>query len=61
MAYALLAGLSPEYGLYTSFMGAALYWLFGTSKDVVIGVSGMLSFVASIVLTVTRPQLSARF
>ncbi|KAG9185058.1 hypothetical protein G6011_03005 [Alternaria panax] len=37
MAYALLAGLSPEYGLYTSFMGAALYWLFGTSKDVVIG------------------------
>lgn len=39
MAYALLATLSPEYGLYTSFVGAALYWLFGTSKDIVIGVS----------------------
>lgn len=39
MAYALLAQLSPEYGLYTSFTGAALYWLFGTSKDIVIGVS----------------------
>jgi len=39
MAYALLATLSPEYGLYTSFVGAALYWVFGTSKDVVIGVS----------------------
>ena len=39
MAYALLAGLSPEYGLYTSFVGAALYWIFGTSKDIVIGVS----------------------
>lgn len=39
MAYALLADLSPEYGLYTSFVGAALYWLFGTSKDIVIGVS----------------------
>ena len=38
MAYALLATLSPEYGLYTSFMGAALYWIFGTSKDIVIGV-----------------------
>src|SRR5437667_4059532 len=41
MAYALLANLSPEYGLYTSFIGAALYWLFGTSKDTAIGVSNV--------------------
>jgi sodium-independent sulfate anion transporter 11 len=26
------------FGLYTSFAGAATYWLFGTSKDIVIGV-----------------------
>jgi hypothetical protein len=38
MAYAILAGLSPAFGLYTSFTGLLLYWLFGTSKDVVIGV-----------------------
>lgn len=38
MAYALLANLTPEFGLYTSFAGAAIYWLFGTSKDIVIGV-----------------------
>lgn len=38
MAYALLATLSPDFGLYTSFAGAATYWLFGTSKDIVIGV-----------------------
>lgn len=38
MAYALLAGLTPDFGLYTSFAGAATYWLFGTSKDIVIGV-----------------------
>ncbi|KAF2226089.1 sulfate transporter family-domain-containing protein [Elsinoe ampelina] len=37
IAYALLARLTPEYGLYTSFVGAALYWIFGTSKDIVIG------------------------
>ncbi|KAF4552169.1 Sulfate permease-like protein 3 [Elsinoe fawcettii] len=37
IAYALLAQLTPEYGLYTSFVGAALYWVFGTSKDIVIG------------------------
>ena len=39
MAYALLAGLKPAFGLYTSFTGAILYWVFGTSKDIVIGVS----------------------
>ncbi len=38
MAYASLAQLTPAYGLYTSFTGAVLYWLFGTSKDIVIGV-----------------------
>jgi solute carrier family 26 (sodium-independent sulfate anion transporter), member 11 len=38
MAYALLASLPPQYGLYTSFAGAVLYWIFGTSKDVIIGV-----------------------
>lgn len=38
LAYALLAGLDPAYGLYTSFTGAVLYWIFGTSKDIVIGV-----------------------
>ncbi|KAK5987960.1 Sulfate permease 2 [Cladobotryum mycophilum] len=37
MAYAALAQLTPAYGLYTSFTGAVLYWLFGTSKDIVIG------------------------
>lgn len=45
MAYALLAGLGPEYGLYTSFTGAALYWLFGTSKDVAIGATAVVSLL----------------
>lgn len=38
MAYALLAKLPPEYGLYTSFVGFLLYWAFATSKDITIGV-----------------------
>ncbi|KAF4816255.1 Sulfate permease 2 [Colletotrichum siamense] len=45
MAYALLARLSPEYGLYTSFTGAALYWLFGTSKDIAIGATAVVSLL----------------
>jgi sodium-independent sulfate anion transporter 11 len=39
MAYALLAELPPEFGLYTSFVGFILYWAFATSKDITIGVS----------------------
>ena len=52
MAYALLATLSPEYGLYTSFVGAALYWLFGTSKDIVIGVS-LFSHISGSIISST--------
>jgi len=43
MAYALLAKLPPEYGLYTSFVGFLLYWAFATSKDITIGVSDNLN------------------
>jgi sodium-independent sulfate anion transporter 11 len=39
MAYAILAELPPQYGLYSSFMGVLLYWFFATSKDITIGVS----------------------
>ncbi|KAK0610846.1 sulfate transporter family-domain-containing protein [Immersiella caudata] len=50
MAYALLANLSPEYGLYTSFVGAALYWMFGTSKDIVIGTTAVGSLLIGSVI-----------
>lgn len=39
MAYASLADLQPQYGLYSSFMGVLIYWFFATSKDITIGVS----------------------
>lgn len=39
MAYARLAQLPVEYGLYSSFMGVLIYWFFATSKDITIGVS----------------------
>lgn len=38
MAYALLAKLEPQFGLYSSFMGVLIYWFFATSKDITIGV-----------------------
>jgi len=45
MAYAALAQLPPEFGLYSSFMGVRVYWFFVTSKDITIGV-GMLKILA---------------
>jgi len=41
MAYAKLANLPVEFGLYSSFMGVLLYWFFATSKDITIGASSL--------------------
>jgi len=38
MAYAKLAELPVQFGLYSSFMGVLIYWFFATSKDITIGV-----------------------
>ncbi|KAJ4138619.1 hypothetical protein NW768_002469 [Fusarium equiseti] len=51
MAYALLATLPPDFGLYTSFAGAATYWLFGTSKDIVIGTTAIGSLLVGEVIS----------
>ncbi|KAF1944688.1 sulfate permease-like protein [Clathrospora elynae] len=62
MAYALLAQLPPEYGLYTSFVGFILYWAFATSKDITIGtVAVMSTIVGNIVIKIqkTKPELEA--
>ncbi|RGP65618.1 family sulfate permease [Fusarium longipes] len=45
MAYAMLANLEPQFGLYSSFIGAMIYWIFGTSKDISIGPVAVLSTV----------------
>ncbi|KAH7356096.1 sulfate transporter family-domain-containing protein [Pyrenochaeta sp. MPI-SDFR-AT-0127] len=51
MAYALLARLTPAFGLYTTFTGACLYWVFGTSKDIVIGTTAVGSLLVGSVIT----------
>ncbi|ODV60105.1 sulfate permease [Ascoidea rubescens DSM 1968] len=43
MSYAQLAGLTPEYGLYSSFVGVMIYCFFATSKDVSIGPVAVMS------------------
>ncbi|SNX85398.1 probable Sulfate permease [Melanopsichium pennsylvanicum] len=43
MSYAKLAGLKPEFGLYSSFVGVIIYAIFATSKDVTIGPVAVMS------------------
>lgn len=54
LGYAKLAGLPVQYGLYTSFMGGVVYWLFATSKDITIGVSQSSLLLPSL-LTQSQP------
>ncbi|RCI15469.1 hypothetical protein L249_3412 [Ophiocordyceps polyrhachis-furcata BCC 54312] len=54
MAYASLAKLEPQFGLYSSFVGVVSYWIFGTSKDISIGnVAVLSSIVGSVVEDIT--------
>lgn len=50
MAYAKLANLPVEFGLYSSFVGVMIYWFFATSKDITIGpVAVMSTLVGNVV------------
>lgn len=42
IAYSLLAGQQPIYGLYTSFFASIIYCLFGTSRHISVGIFGIL-------------------
>jgi len=47
MAYAKLAGLSPEYGLYSSGLPLFVYPLFGTSRHLGVGPVALVSLLVS--------------
>ncbi|XP_063239556.1 sodium-independent sulfate anion transporter-like [Bacillus rossius redtenbacheri] len=51
IAYGILAGMGPQYGLYSAFVGSLVYVVFGTCKEVVVGPTAMLSLI---VLNYTR-------
>ncbi|XP_066600096.1 sodium-independent sulfate anion transporter-like [Prorops nasuta] len=45
MAYAALSGLTPQYGLYSSFLGGFIYIFFGTIKEVSIGPTSLMALL----------------
>lgn len=45
LAYAEVAGLPVQYGLYSAFMGGFIYTLLGTSKDITLGPTAIMSLL----------------
>lgn len=60
MAYAKLAELPVEFGLYSSFMGVLIYWFFATSKDITIGPVAVLSKVTGGVILSAEKKLAGQ-
>jgi sodium-independent sulfate anion transporter 11 len=67
MSYAQVATLPPQYGLYSSFVGAFFYFFFATSKDVTIGPVAVASLTVAHIIghiqedkheTWTGPQIA---
>ncbi|CAO3617938.1 unnamed protein product [Cunninghamella echinulata] len=55
MAYAMMANLPPQYGLYSSIIGAFVYPFIGTSKDISIGTTAINSLLfGQIILAVQQ-------
>lgn len=45
MAYAMIAGLPPIYGLYAAFLPQVIYSIFGTSKQLSVAPAAMISLL----------------
>ncbi|CAF3020532.1 unnamed protein product [Rotaria sp. Silwood2] len=56
MAYAGLAKLTPQFGLYSSFVGVMIYWLFATSKDISIGPVAVMSALTGNVIEAVHKE-----
>ena len=50
LAYATIAGVPVQYGLYTAFVGLIAYAIFGTSRQLVQGPSGAVAAVSAAVI-----------
>ncbi|XP_013113761.2 sodium-independent sulfate anion transporter isoform X1 [Stomoxys calcitrans] len=45
IAYGVVAGLEPQYGLYSAFMGCFTYIIFGSCKDVTIATTAIMALM----------------
>lgn len=61
LAYALLAGLPPEVGIYASIAPIILYALFGTSRVLAVGPVAVVSLMSATALSQVAAQGSAGY
>ncbi|XP_052687884.1 sodium-independent sulfate anion transporter-like isoform X1 [Crassostrea angulata] len=47
LAYAKIADLPPQYGLYSAFMGCFVYCFLGTAKDITLGPTAIMSLMTA--------------
>ncbi|KAI1315534.1 hypothetical protein EDD11_000670 [Mortierella claussenii] len=64
MSYAKVAGLPVQHGLYSAYIGAIFYCFMGTSKDLTIGPTAVISLitgelVAELTGRLTPPEVAA--
>ncbi|KAF9155356.1 hypothetical protein BG015_010114 [Linnemannia schmuckeri] len=64
MSYAKVAGLPVQHGLYSAYIGAIFYCFMGTSKDLTIGPTAVISLVtgelvADLAGKMTPPEVAA--
>ncbi len=56
MAYAMLAGLPPQIGLYASMAPLVLYGIFGTSRALAVGPVAIVSLMTATALAAALPE-----
>ena len=61
LAYATLAGLPPQHGIYCYLLGGALYALFGTSRQLAVGPTSAISLLVGTSIAVMAAGNAARF
>ena len=61
LAYAMLAGLPPEVGLYASILPIVAYALFGTSRALAVGPVAVVSLMTLTAASSVAPPGSAEF
>lgn len=45
IAYAVIAGFSPEFGLYSALASSFVYTIFGSCKDITVGPTAIMSLM----------------
>lgn len=58
IAYASLAGLHAQYGLYSALAGAVVYVIFGTCKEVNVGPTALMSLLTYTYTHDTHPDMA---